>query len=149
MRTAYNSLTETDKENIGLSGSNKGFENFLTIIGEGIDKEAVMTIEDPLMATIINKDGLFIIGNQAYKITYDRLIKANNYEKVALKELGQYESSDLNNGIEVFEVKQEKKSVNTYSDSTLQGREVTCIKRVLAWRLVLLYEKICRANMDC
>jgi hypothetical protein len=127
MRTAFNSITDRDIAIITSQGSTKGYDSFLTIIGEGDDKEAVMNVDDDLLATLLNKDGILYIGDALYKVNYRKLVKVSDFKsnKVDLSTLGSVTSSDQSRGITVADVKHRYMGA---PGNVKNAREVTCIK---------------------
>lgn len=75
MRKAYNSITEADMIKIGESQSLQGYDNYITIITTNGEKEATRTIGSDAIATLFNKDGIAIIGEDAYKYKFEKIIK--------------------------------------------------------------------------
>jgi hypothetical protein len=85
MKQAYKNLTENEKLKIAGSKSNKGYEGFLTIIQEGENIEAIRNSEHPIYSILFNEDGLVLIGKDAYKLEYNKIIKINSYDEDKLK----------------------------------------------------------------
>lgn len=79
MKKAYLNLTDDDKLKIAETKSNKGFEGFLTIIQNGEEIEAIKNTEHPIYSIMFNKEGLVLIGNNAYKFEYNRILKLKDY----------------------------------------------------------------------
>lgn len=75
MRKAYNSITEADMVKIGETNSLQGYENYITFITTNGEKEASRVISSDAMATVFNKDGIAIIGEDAYKYKFEKIIK--------------------------------------------------------------------------
>lgn len=75
MRKAYNSITETDMIKIGETQSLQGFDNYITFITTNGEKEATRIIGSDAIATLFNKDGIAIIGDDAYKYKFEKIIK--------------------------------------------------------------------------
>jgi len=75
MRKAYDSITEADMNKIGESQSLKGYDNYITIITTNGEKEATRIIGSDAIAALFNKDGIAIIGEDAYKYKFEKIIK--------------------------------------------------------------------------
>jgi hypothetical protein len=88
MRTAFARITEQDIARIAASGT-KGYDGCLTLVGEGEDKEVVRNVDSHVMATLVNKDGIVLIGAQAFKFNYNSLIRVSNYTDKKLSRLEQ------------------------------------------------------------
>jgi len=91
MNTAYENLTESDFEKMAAANTTDGYENIITFVGVGEQREAVINIEDPLMASLVNKDGLLQIGEDVYKINYDQVVK------VKVSDINKLEGARLSN----------------------------------------------------
>jgi|GEM_PF-4976812 len=126
MRTAFNNLTEEDIVKISTTGSTKGYEGYLSLIGEGENREAVMNTDDNLLGTVLNKEGIVFIGEDMYKVTYQKLIKVGDYKanKNIIANLGDVTSSNLPKGIQVYAVEHQ------YSERPVNAaaRTETCIR---------------------
>lgn len=128
MRTAYENISEKDIEMITNNKLDHKFKNIVTITGNDDDLEARMHIDDLVLATLTNENGLLQIGDQVYKITYNTLYKASekNIESLlAIEELKNNKSME-ESGIETFEVTHQYYTING-SDTYKADR--TCDKR--------------------
>ncbi len=85
MRTAYENLTEADFEKIGESGSIKGYESILQIRTENGEQEAAAVTDHPVMARVFNHEGLLLIGNDAFKLQKDKLIRIDSYNEEKIR----------------------------------------------------------------
>ncbi len=72
MRTAFSALTENDAENIVKNGITERYKGFVSIIGHDESQEITRTITDPILATLVNKDGLLMIEGKLYRFEYDK-----------------------------------------------------------------------------
>jgi hypothetical protein len=95
MKKAYESISEEDIIKISETGSTKGYEGFLSIVGEDDKKQAVCNI-DNIMGHLFNKDGFVIVGDYALKATYYKMIKLNNFDASKSK-LSDQSFADSNN----------------------------------------------------
>ncbi|MFN3852422.1 MAG: hypothetical protein ACK4NY_23500 [Spirosomataceae bacterium] len=87
MKKAYESISEQDKLKIAKTRSNLGYEGFLTLVEDGDDFIAVRNTEHPIYAMMFNKDGLLIIGNNAYKLERTRGLIVKNYTYNKIQDL--------------------------------------------------------------
>jgi hypothetical protein len=72
MKMAFSKLNENDAENITKNGVTDQYKGFVSVIGEGETQEITRTITDPILATLVNKDGLLVIENKIHKFHYDK-----------------------------------------------------------------------------
>ncbi len=87
MKTAYNNLSEADFEKIGQSNSISGYENILQIRLENGEKEAAVVTDHPILARMFNQEGLLLIGNNAFKLQKDKLIKIDSYNEDKIRKV--------------------------------------------------------------
>lgn len=82
-RTAFNQITKEDRLKIATSKELSNYEGFLTLVEEGNeqDKVAKRQISGEAHSTLFNKEGIVLIGNDAYKYTFDKAIKFTNYKE--------------------------------------------------------------------
>jgi hypothetical protein len=127
MRTAYYSLTKEDMQKIAEQNSNKGYEGFLTLIGTGDNREAVMNVDAGYVGALISKDGLFQIGDEIVKVGYTQ---SKSVEKVSESALQQLVNSNWENTgsakIKTYDV---QRKVYTIESARVQDREATCEDR--------------------
>lgn len=74
MKTAFNNLTESDFKKMAEANSVLGYENIAAFRGEGEEKELVRNVADPILATLVNKEGFIQIGNIAYRFYRDKFL---------------------------------------------------------------------------
>ena len=104
MRTAYDNLSEDDMQKIASNKSSHHFRDILKI-SDDQEPEALMNIDDEVLATLVNEQGLLQIGNEVYKFRYDMLYKTAYKDLDKLANIDNYSKADLkNNNIETFEV---------------------------------------------
>lgn len=77
VRTAFSQLTDVDAEKIATNGLTAQYKGYVSVIGEGETKEITRTITDPILATLVNREGLLVIGNTAHKFYYDKFYMSN------------------------------------------------------------------------
>lgn len=105
MRTAYNSITEKDQEIIAQSNSAKGYHRFLSLVGEGDERQAVRNIMDDALATIVNHQGLLKIDGKFRLYRYDGLINFSNKTLVESSVLDDDFGSNIQQGISFSPIK--------------------------------------------
>ncbi|AXT61451.1 hypothetical protein D1816_14190 [Aquimarina sp. AD10] len=106
MRTAFENISENDIETMSKNNSNSGFENLVTFTEADGEIEARMNIDDLVLATIVNEEGLVQVGASAYKIRYNKLYKVDKSNLDILKSIDDLEmkNSLKSNNIESFSV---------------------------------------------
>ncbi len=85
MKTAYNKINEDDMLNIAKSGTVNGYKNFIYLEEVDGEKQASIISVDPILTRIFNKEGLVIIGKDAFKLEKDRILTINNYSEEKLQ----------------------------------------------------------------
>ena len=82
-RKMFNSITEKDIEKIAKSKTLGVYEDYLTLIPDydGEDRIATKQIPTNAIGTLFNKEGLVLVGNDAYKYTLDRLVKFTDFDE--------------------------------------------------------------------
>ena len=95
MRNAYNSITEQDMVKVGESKSLRGFDNCMTIIESNGEKEAVRIISSDAMATLFNKDGVVVIGKDAYKYKFEKIVKVLEANTLDIATLASFDYKGL------------------------------------------------------
>ncbi|RFS18327.1 hypothetical protein [Emticicia sp. C21] len=123
MKRAYEKLTESDKVKIGETKSNKGYEGFLTLIKEGNEIEAIRNTEQPIHSILFNHEGVILVGNSAYKLEYDRILKINNFSENKLKDVLK---GNLSQEIKISPLKKERIAI---LDKNLRIKDVTNLDR--------------------
>ena len=80
IRTAFAALKDIDAESIAKNGITERYKGFVSVIGNDESKEITRTITDPILATLVNKDGLLRIADQLYKFEYNKfyILKLKN-----------------------------------------------------------------------
>ncbi len=86
LQNAYNNIPDEELVKIAENNSTQDYENIVTFVGEGEERALVMTVDDPILARIFNKEGLVQIGEKIYKITYSNLYitSVDNLNKLTL-----------------------------------------------------------------
>jgi hypothetical protein len=84
MRTAFSQLTDEDYYKIA-SGNLAPYQDIVTVIGEGEEKEAMRVISDGILATLVSKDGFLYVGNKAYKFSWDQMHIVEDFTAEKLK----------------------------------------------------------------
>jgi hypothetical protein len=87
MRTAFEAITEKQKLNASKTNSLEGLEDIVSFTGEGEKREAVRNISDPILATLTSKDGILLIGKDAYKFDYDKFLIIKDYNATKVNQL--------------------------------------------------------------
>ena len=87
MRTAFENISDKDIEAMSKIESNKGFEDLVTFTESNGELEARMNIDDLVLATIINKNGLVRIAESVYKVRYNILYKVEEKNMEILKSI--------------------------------------------------------------
>lgn len=95
MRTVYDQITEQDMTKIGGSKSLQGFENYVMLLEANGEKQAVRVISSDAMATLFNKDGLVIIGDDAYKYKFDKVLKVSKPTESDMSSLATFDCKSL------------------------------------------------------
>ncbi|WP_077920558.1 hypothetical protein [Spirosoma sp. 209] len=100
VRTAFNQMTDHDNESVAMRGIGESYKSYVAIIVKGEDKEIARTITDPILATLVSKDGWIYIGNDAYYVTRDQfeLVKNRSASKIADVMAGRLNRSDVIHG---------------------------------------------------
>jgi hypothetical protein len=124
MRTAFDQITEQDIVKIATKGT-QGYSGYLTLVGVGEDKEVVRNIDSPVLATLASKDGIILVGDNALKFHYDKLIKVKDFDETKLATLMSAKAANAAQGLESFEVK--RVIIGSRSQPSASGREVNCI----------------------
>ncbi|RMG19537.1 MAG: hypothetical protein D6730_21330 [Bacteroidetes bacterium] len=88
MRTAFEEITDEEQQMMARNGSIKGYENVISIIRnkEG-ELEETINIEHPIIATLVNEDGLIQIGDVVHKYTRNKIIRLKNASQKQVEEL--------------------------------------------------------------
>ena len=102
MRTAYNQLKEQDYMIIDGNNSAKGYEQFLSIIGEGNDRQAVRNVMDDALATLTNHNGLVKVGGKYRLYRYDATVEFLDNKITNDPNLYTVKSSDVTRNIRVI-----------------------------------------------
>lgn len=95
MRKAYNSITEADMLKIGETNSLQGYENYITFITTNGEKEASRVISSDAIATLFNKDGIAMIGEDAYKYKFEKIIKVTKATSADISILSSFNPQGL------------------------------------------------------
>lgn len=129
MRTAYDHLTKDDLEKISMQGID-GYENILSITGEGDDREIVRNIDDDIMASLVNQDGLLYIGNDAFKVTYNNLIRITDGVNRGADLRHIYSTAEIKNqpNVEIQHVERRILNSTLKSKVSAVGRDETCYR---------------------
>lgn len=100
VRTAFSKMTDKDNETIAKQGVGESYKGYVAIVGAGEDKEITSTIVDPILATLVSKDGWVYIGSDAYYFTRDKFKQVRNSSatKIANVMAGKLTGPDVING---------------------------------------------------
>lgn len=79
MKTAFDNISEANMIKIGKTNSTEGYDGYVVIEGEGENKEAIRPVTGPVLATLVNKDGLLIVGNELRKYTYRNIFTIKDF----------------------------------------------------------------------
>jgi hypothetical protein len=131
-RTAFGRIKEEDITRIANAHSTRGYDGFLSLTGEGENREAVRNIDSPVLATLANQEGLILVGDDAFRFFYDRMIKINDFEESKLNGLELVRQSDASRGMEVYPItrktlQREAFELDKDGQVTASSREVNCI----------------------
>jgi hypothetical protein len=72
MKTVFANLEESDAESIVKNGVTEKYKGFVSVVGAGESQEITRSITDPILATLVNRDGLLVIADEVYKFEYDK-----------------------------------------------------------------------------
>jgi hypothetical protein len=102
MRTAFHRLSSSEKdiEIIGQSQSEKGYENLLRLEGEQGNLEASRLIDNEILATLFNADGIVLFGNDAFKYGRNQIY--------VIRGVNEFKLSNLNTADEVIRLNRVK-----------------------------------------
>lgn len=131
VRSAYNAITEADQSLISAKNSveNTKYAGFMTLIGEGEEREAVRNVTDDILATLVSKEGLIYVGEQAFHYSYARKVTIDNFSKYSKNELLAFaaapKSSSEDVTSRVFNRKILKTGLKNTSDPN--AKQVSCL----------------------
>lgn len=100
MRTAYDQITEQDIAKIGETKSLQGFENYVTFLEINGEREAIRVIASDAMATLFNKDGIVIIGEDAYKYKFEKILKVLKPTTADMITLASFDCKNLQSSVD-------------------------------------------------
>ncbi|MFN4144440.1 MAG: hypothetical protein ACK4GN_01360 [Runella sp.] len=102
MRERFSALNDFEKVEISQGITSK-YEDFLTVITLGEEREVVRNVGSDALATLLNKEGKVIIGGELHKFLYDKMFIVKDYENS--KSLRLDRSTQANREIEICQVK--------------------------------------------
>lgn len=124
MRTAYNQISEEDQRIIDRNSSAKGYERFLSIIGEGDDRQAIRNVMDDALATLTNEKGVVKVGGVYRFYRYDSILEFTDKQLIDSELLVEMQSPDVSKGIKLIPLQKTTKThtisldaVNDYAES--------------------------------
>lgn len=123
MRKAFNQITEQDIVKIATNGT-KGYDGYLTLTGKGEDRETVRNVDNHVLATLVNKDGIVLIGDKAYKFRYGSIVKMNGYTDAKIAKFQDATATSEADGVEVLPVK--RKIMGSKTEPLDGGRQINC-----------------------
>ncbi len=136
VRNAYKNFIHSNER---LQEIPDSYSGFITFVGDGEDREVKRTVSDPLLATLVSKDGIFYIAKDAYRFTYEKFFIVRNQNARKLKEAASFTKTNLEQGIEVvpiirktFESTTRNLRTNEESINCLQSYSYNGSKRRLA-----------------
>ncbi len=96
MTTAFNQITLETQATISETQSIQGFENLLTMKRDDNGEISIGTqVDHPVLARLVNADGILQIGHTAYKFTYDQVISLPNATEAMISQLAKPDLSTL------------------------------------------------------
>jgi hypothetical protein len=113
MRTAFNNINANDIEKVSKNHNLPEYSSFVVIeLDVTRDKEAVRVIGDPIVATMVNKDGLVKVGNNMHKYYRDKEVIIKDYNKNKISYLESFDiKEDKEKGIEVGKITRKAKLI--------------------------------------
>ena len=113
MRTAFNNINANDIEKVSKNHNLPEYSSFVVIeLDVTRDKEAVRVIGDPIVATMVNKDGLVKVGNNMHKYYRDKEVIIKDYNKDKIGYLRNFDiKEDKEKGIEVGKITRKAKLI--------------------------------------
>jgi hypothetical protein len=119
MRTAFESITTEQYEQMIEKNLFDNYRNILSLVPSGSEKEVTINIEDHLVSTVVSNKGLVQIGTDVFKITRDKVIKFSKY--TSGMEQQEFATSDPSRGVTVGVIKRRNLSPTILAGARVAG----------------------------